>query len=116
MKAVLCPLCRRKIKLKTTRALQKLKDQGVKLGSNNPAVLKALKKVWAKQKAKRLIKIKEKKQKEKHEKFVLSLIKRLRKKGATIKEITLYLNEKKFTTKHGFKYHLNTVYRLLQKP
>ena len=115
MKAVLCPLCRRKIKLRTKKALQKLKVQGVKLGANNPAVLKGLKKVWAKQKANRLIKIKEKKQKEKNEKFILSLIKSLRKKGLTLNEITLYLNKKKITTKHGCKYHLTTVYRLLQK-
>ena len=116
MTTVLCPVCRRKLRLRTTKALQKLKEQGVKLGSNHPAVRKALKTFRRKQRAEIALRNKQEKEKEKKRaNLVLSIIKNLRRQGATVKEITFKLNKRKLTTKNGFKFHPTTVNRLMQK-
>ena len=113
--SVLCPLCKRKLKLRTTRALKKLKEQGVKLGSNHPAVRKALQTFRRKQRAEIALRIKKEKEKEKkREKLVLSIIKNLRRQGAPVREIVFKLNRRGLTTKHGFKFHSTTVNRLLK--
>ena len=114
--SVLCPLCKRKLKLRTTRALKKLKAQGVKLGSNHPAVRKALQTFRRKQRVEIVLRNKREREKEKRrEKLVLTTIKRLRKSGNSIKDISIFLNKKNIKTKHGYGWHPTSVYRLMQR-
>ena len=116
MTTVLCPVCRRKLRLRTTKALQRLKEQGVKLGSNHPAVRKALQTFRRKQRAEIALRIKkEKEQEKKRANLVLSIIKKLRRQGAPVREIVFKLNRRGLTTKHGYKFHPNTIKRLLKK-
>ena len=93
-----------------------IQEKRGKLGANHPKVLKGLKILWLKKRAeskkknkvRQKLLIKKNKQNKNHEKLILSVVKPLRKRGATIKEITLRLNKKKLKTRLG----LNIILRL----
>lgn len=120
---------RETISKRTSRALQELKNKGVKLGSHNPKVMKGLKKLWAKRRklkkeAEKIekikpVKIKEKKvsKRELFDEKVVQTIRVLREDGKSYREIAKKLNASEVPTRFGGKclWHTTTVQRIAHR-
>ena len=118
---------RETISKRTSRALQELKKTGQKLGSQNPKVLRGLKKHWAKQRKlkkenEKIVKVKLKKEKKQHktkvqifDEKVFNTIKVLRSDGYSYRAIAEKLNSLGMATRQSGKWHTTSVQRIAHR-